>query len=153
MRALMHLSTVKGVGVVARQGDKARVVRATPSVYELATAAIVAGHGIKAEVEKRGLGDAVDLSRATFAAGCFWGLELAFQREPGVVATKVGYTHGATSSPTYEQVCSGTTGHTEAVQVAYDTNEVCSCKQVERVPDECNSISDRERKGLRGRGA
>lgn len=62
----MHLSTVKGVGVVARQGDKARVVRATPSVYELATAAIVAGHGIKAEVEKRGLGDAVDLSRATF---------------------------------------------------------------------------------------
>ena len=62
----MHLSTVKGVGVVARQGDEARVVRATPSVYELATAAIVAGHGIKAEVEKRGLGDAVDLSRATF---------------------------------------------------------------------------------------
>jgi hypothetical protein len=62
----MHLSTVKGVGVVARQGDKARVVRATPSVYELATAAIAAGHGIEAEVEKRGLGDAVDLSRATF---------------------------------------------------------------------------------------
>lgn len=88
------------------------------------------------------------LSRATFAAGCFWGLELAFQREPGVVATKVGYTHGATSSPTYEQVCSGTTGHTEAVQVAFDTNEVCSCNQVERVPDECNAISDRKRKGL-----
>lgn len=62
----MHLSTVKGVGVVARQGDEARIVRATASVYELATAAIASGHGIKAEVEKRGLGDAVDLSAASF---------------------------------------------------------------------------------------
>lgn len=62
----MHLSTVKGVGVVARQGDEARVVRATDSVYELAMAAVTAGHGIKAEVERRGLGDAVDLSRAQF---------------------------------------------------------------------------------------
>jgi hypothetical protein len=62
----MHLSTVKGVGVVARKGAEARLVRATPSVYELATAAITAGHGIKAEVEKRGLGDAVDLLRANF---------------------------------------------------------------------------------------
>ena len=62
----MHLSTVKGGGVVARQGDEARIVRATASVYELAAAAIAAGYGIKAEVEKRGLGDAVDLSRASF---------------------------------------------------------------------------------------
>jgi peptide-methionine (S)-S-oxide reductase len=51
-------------------------------------------------------------------------MELAFQREPGVVATRVGYTHGSTQSPTYEQVCSGTTGHTEAVQLAYDPKEV-----------------------------
>jgi hypothetical protein len=62
----MHLSTVKGVGVVAREGDEARLVRNTASVYELAACAIAAGHGIKAEVAKRGLGGTVDLSRAVF---------------------------------------------------------------------------------------
>ena len=49
---------------------------------------------------------------ATFAGGCFWGLELAYQREPGVVATAVGYTQGRTEAPSYEAVCSGATGHT-----------------------------------------
>ena len=61
---------------------------------------------------------------ATFAGGCFWGLELAFQREPGVTATSVGYTGGPDPAPTYETVCSGRTGHTEAVQVYYDPGEV-----------------------------
>lgn len=62
----MHLSTVKGVGVVARHGGEARVIRATASVYELAIAAIASGHGIEAEVAKRGLAGAVDLSAAIF---------------------------------------------------------------------------------------
>ena len=62
----MHLSTVKGAGVVAREEGEARLVRNTVSVYELATAAIAAGHGIKAEVAKRGLGETVDLTRAAF---------------------------------------------------------------------------------------
>ena len=57
---------------------------------------------------------------ATFAGGCFWGVELAFQREPGVVGTKVGYCQGDTEEPSYEQVCSGATGHTEAVSVVFD---------------------------------
>jgi len=61
---------------------------------------------------------------ATFAGGCFWGLELAFQRVPGVVKTSVGYTQGKVEKPTYEQVCSGGTGHTEAVQVTYDPSAV-----------------------------
>ena len=61
---------------------------------------------------------------ATFAAGCFWGVELAYQREPGVVGTAVGYTQGSTEAPSYEQVCSGTTGHTEAVQVVFDPSSV-----------------------------
>lgn len=61
---------------------------------------------------------------ATFAGGCFWGLELAYQRVPGVVKTSVGYTGGHDQEPTYNSVCSGFTGHTEAVQVTYAPQEV-----------------------------
>ena len=57
---------------------------------------------------------------ATFAGGCFWGTELHYQRLPGVVATCVGYTQGAVEKPSYQQVCSGTTGHTEGIQLAFD---------------------------------
>jgi peptide-methionine (S)-S-oxide reductase len=64
------------------------------------------------------------LAVATFAGGCFWGLELAYQRVPGVVYTAVGYTQGAEEFPTYGQVCSGTTGHTEALTVYYDPQQV-----------------------------
>ena len=55
---------------------------------------------------------------ATFAGGCFWGLELAFQREPGVTHTSVGYTQGDVEAPSYQAVCGGSTGHSEAVQVS-----------------------------------
>lgn len=65
-------------------------------------------------------GDRRGLETATFAGGCFWGLELVFQRIPGVVDTMVGYTGGDTRNPTYEDVCSGGTGHTEAVKLVYD---------------------------------
>ncbi len=57
---------------------------------------------------------------ATFAAGCFWSVELAYQRVPGVLGTEVGYTNGTLKNPTYEQVCSGTSGHAEAVRISFD---------------------------------
>lgn len=61
---------------------------------------------------------------ATFAAGCFWGVQRAFERLEGVVETEAGYTGGHTRDPSYDQVCSGTTGHAEAVQVVYDPDEI-----------------------------
>jgi peptide-methionine (S)-S-oxide reductase len=61
---------------------------------------------------------------AVFALGCFWGAERAFWQLPGVVSTAVGYTGGFTPNPTYQEVCSGRTGHTEAVLVAYDPTQI-----------------------------
>ena len=66
---------------------------------------------------------------ATFAGGCFWGTELHFQRMPGVIATCVGYTQGEVETPTYQQVCSGSTGHTEGIQLIYDPS-LCSYEEL-----------------------
>jgi peptide-methionine (S)-S-oxide reductase len=64
------------------------------------------------------------MEKATFGAGCFWGVEAAFRQLKGVVSTAVGYSGGNFPNPTYKDVCSGKTGHAEVVQVEYDPVKV-----------------------------
>ncbi|HXV66101.1 MAG TPA: peptide-methionine (S)-S-oxide reductase MsrA [Nitrosopumilaceae archaeon] len=62
--------------------------------------------------------------KATFAAGCFWGVEALFRQVKGVQSTQVGYTGGSFENPTYQDVCSGRTGHAEAIQIEFDPSLV-----------------------------
>lgn len=64
------------------------------------------------------------MSKATFAAGCFWGVEKTFMQVPGVTDTVVGYTGGHTINPSYDQVCHGDTGHAEAILITFDNKKI-----------------------------
>jgi len=86
--------------------------------YVVPDSHFVNGHRIGAPFERAGLQTAV------FGLGCFWGAERIFWQTPGVWSTAVGYAGGFTAHPTYEEVCSGLTGHAEVVRVEFDPSEV-----------------------------
>ena len=86
------------------------------------------------------------MQKATFGAGCFWGVEAAFRRIPGVVDTAAGYAGGTLQNPTYRDVCSGSTGHAEVVEVTYDPDQV-SYEQLLHVFWDNHNPTTRNRQG------
>lgn len=84
---------------------------------------------------------------AIFAAGCFWGVEETFRQVPGVVSTEVGYSGGTTENPSYKQVCSGRTGHAEAVRLEFDPSQV-SYEQLLDVFWSSHNPTSRNRQGF-----
>lgn len=105
-------------------GMTARITSITDDAITIDANHPLAGMALTFEVELLDLVPASSLGLATFGGGCFWGLELAYQRLPGVLSTSVGYANGTKEDPTYQEVCSGETGHAEAVQVTYNPKAV-----------------------------
>ena len=86
------------------------------------------------------------MEKATFGAGCFWHVEETFRQVAGVLATQVGYMGGARENPSYEEVCSHTTGHAEVVEVTYDPDRL-SYEELLRVFWDCHDPTQLNRQG------
>ena len=110
----------QGDVVKLSNGIKARVTRVTSAAVTIDANPPLAGKSLYVTAKLLSRKPKSALLPFTVACGCFWGVELALQRAAGVVFTAVGYTQGQVESPSYEEVCSGKTGHTEAVTALYD---------------------------------
>lgn len=112
------------------RGESAQAIAATakPSLVQDTTVAAVKDDSVKMVAENSVVASTASgrakVDTAMFAGGCFWSMERPFQHVPGVVATTVGYAGGHTKNPTYEEVNTRTTGHTETVQVEFDPSRV-----------------------------
>jgi len=114
-----------GMKVQLATGDVARISEVTSETVTIDANHPLAGEALNFDIALDSIAaKAGDVETMTVAGGCFWGLELAYQRVPGVLGTAVGYTQGQQEDPTYQEVCSGATGHTEAVRVKYDPKVV-----------------------------
>lgn len=87
------------------------------------------------------------IETATFAAGCFWGVQYQFDQLQGVIETSVGYTGGHLENPNYKKVCSDTTGHAEAVQVKFDPKLV-SYEELLKLFWQCHNPTEHNRQGV-----
>ncbi len=87
------------------------------------------------------------MAHATFAAGCFWEIEATFDGRPGILTTEVGYTGGTIANPSYEQVCTGKTGHAEATHIEYDP-QIISYEQLLAIFWQCHNPTTLNRQGL-----
>ena len=90
----------------------------------MALLAFLAIANMAADNKKNSVMEKIKVEKAIFAAGCFWGVELEFSNMDGVVSTRVGYTGGTLKNPTYDDVCSGQTGHAEAIEIVFDSSKV-----------------------------
>lgn len=100
-----------------------------PAFYLLLCLAALSSRA--ADESKPATNDTNRTALATLAGGCFWCTEAVFERLPGVISVASGYTGGQTESPTYEQVCTGGTGHAEAIQIAFDPAKISYAQLLE----------------------
>jgi peptide-methionine (S)-S-oxide reductase len=137
-----------GVELMVSNGVKCVVTQVTDTGFTIDANPPLAGASYLASVKLLQVEDGPTISEyqdevdqssryqvATFALGCYWGGDLAYMREPGVVGTCVGFTQGDVLDPSYEAVCSGTTKHTEAIVVMYDPEQVSYGKLVSLAMD------------------
>lgn len=92
------------------------------------------------------MSESMMIETAVFGAGCFWGVEAAFRKVPGVVSTRVGYSGGTKTNPSYQDVCTDQTGHAEVVEISYNPNRI-SFEELLTIFWKCHDPTQQNRQG------